>query len=312
MKVDVKSEGGHTLIELLTAMSLMLVVMGALMSALIAFNHFTRTSDARAQSRDDIRAIMESMAREVRSANALAPEPGIETSAVSRGDAFDYIFKYRDPASPTGNPANVYNLERVRYCLNTTTNTLYRQTQQWNAVLPGLLPDGCPGANQAPGSIFGASYDATKYQTTRVIATDVTNGAGRPAFLYNSSTLANITNVRLQFYLDDDPTKSPAETELSTGFYLRNVNRRPDAEFIPTPMGNGHVLLNGSTSTDPEGDTIEYSWTDDGVALSETAPVVDYLITNIPSGGEWHTFSLTVTDSGHLTSTTSPQLVYVQ
>lgn len=295
MRVDFKSQEGHTLIELLTAMSMMLVVMSALMGALIAFNDFTRTSDARAQSRDDIRAIMESMSREVRSANALAPAgSGAEPWVVSRGDPFDFIFKYRDPASPGPSSSNSYNLERVRYCLNTATNTLYRQTQQWvTALAPTMLTTtttmDCPG---------------TDYQTTRVIATGITNGANRPAFVYDNSALDSITNIGLHFYLDNDVTKPPPETELSTGFYLRNVNRPPTAGFSVIPIGAGHVLLNGSASTDPEGDAIQYSWTDGGVTIG-TGPVVDYT----GSSGS-HTFTLTVTDPGHLKSST--QVVIVQ
>lgn len=290
MRVDLKSQEGHTLIELLTAMSLMLVVMSTLMGTLIAFNHFTQTSDARAQSRDDIRAVMESMAREVRSANALALESGAETRVVSRGDQFDFIFKYRDPASPGPTSYNSYNLQRVRYCLNTATNTLYRQTQQWTTLeAPDMLPTtDCPGAT---------------YQTTRVIATGVTNGASRPTFVYNNSALASITNIRLQFYLDNDTTKPPPETELSTGFFLRNVNRRPSAEFTVTPLGAGHLLLNASSSTDPDGDSVEYTWTDGGATIA-TGPVVDYT----GSSGT-HTFTLTVTDTGHLTSSTQEVIV---
>ncbi|MGK2879126.1 MAG: prepilin-type N-terminal cleavage/methylation domain-containing protein [Solirubrobacterales bacterium] len=333
---------GHTLIELLVASLLMSVVMGTLIAALFSFTNFVRGDEAVANTRDSIRAMMESMSREIRSANALAPSPNAEQRVISRGEANDIIFKYRYPASPTatGNPANIWNLQRVRYCVDRTEPTnqiLYKQVQWWTGIDPGgtannwaesMLPDtACPAPHQdQTGPVFGGNHDATKYQQTVRLADHIVNTAAQPVFVYNNdvnrtrnyadpNVLASINNVRIQFYVSDEngatgPSGGTAPVsarrvgaDLSTSFFLRNVNRTPNAAFSYSNSPGGGVVLNASTSTDPDLDTLKYDWYVDGVKVSTTTDkrIYNYntTVSNTVSGDP-HTFRLVVTDPGLL------------
>jgi hypothetical protein len=140
-----------------------------------------------------------------------------------------------------------------------------------------------------------------------VVATDITNGV-RPVFTYDTATLADINSIGIQLFLDTTPGRSPSETALNSGVFLRNQNRRPIAAFTATTAGTGmRVQLNASNSIDPEGDLLTYQWKDGATVLSQTSPVVDY---PAATTGD-HVFTLTVTDSGGVTSSTT-QTVTVQ
>ena len=74
-----------------------------------------------------------------------------------------------------------------------------------------------------------------------------------------------------------------------------------------TTQGNKQVLLNGGSSSDPDGQSLSYAWTADGSAISGSGPLVEY---TAPTTGS-HTFGLTVTDAGGLTNTAATQTVSV-
>jgi PKD domain len=66
------------------------------------------------------------------------------------------------------------------------------------------------------------------------------------------------------------------------------------------------VILNATTSTDPENQTLTYAWTDGGDPISQCAAYCDY-----STATGQHTIQLTVTDPGGL-SATQTQTVTVQ
>jgi hypothetical protein len=140
-----------------------------------------------------------------------------------------------------------------------------------------------------------------------VVATDVVNGGTRRVFTYNSGNpgdvneappaAADIASVRMALWVDADQTRPPAATQLGTGVFLRNKNRRPAASCTAAATGNGHVSLNGSRSTDPEGSQLTFSWADGATPVLATGSLIDYV-----SGTGLHTFTVTATDSGGLSS----------
>jgi hypothetical protein len=71
--------------------------------------------------------------------------------------------------------------------------------------------------------------------------------------------------------MDLDTTRGPRETVLSSGVFLRNQNRRPTPSVTTTGSAQGFVL-NGSDSTDPEGEPLAYCRYDKSLANVANLP----------------------------------------
>jgi hypothetical protein len=216
---------------------------------------------------------------------------------IERATAQDLVFR---SIKPTGTPStqNPTNVERDRFCLSGTR--LYRQTQTWTVADPGAVPTSACGV-------------ATGWSTTRVIAQHITNGA-RPAFSYlsgsngtvteqtsvdtsDTSVVQGVQSIRSDLFVDAKPNVAPRETELTSRIFLRNQNRKPTADFTVACTGIGRgVLLNGSTSDDPEGGPLTFEWQDGGVAIPK-ATGVTYTAASLTPGT--HTFRLKVTDNSN-------------
>jgi type II secretory pathway component PulJ len=295
-----RAQDGFSLIELLVSCGLMIIVLSATLGALDVFGNTSATSQNVSDAQDRARNTLDRMAWELRNATTYQVGTTGTGSAILRADPWDIVIKTVDPTTTTTTSDNPNNVERVRYCLDTATDTLYRQVQ----TLTGSNPPDTPAVAGCPGP-SGAGWT-----TTTMAVTDVVNDGGRRVFTYNQQdqsdvnapipTLSDISSVRARLYVDVNPGKAPAETALSTGVFLRNQNQRPTAACTATPTGIGHVFLNGSASVDPEGGVLTYSWTDSAAPstpIGGGAPNFDYLA----SGS--HSFSLKVTDSSSLSAT---------
>jgi type II secretory pathway component PulJ len=299
-----REESGFTLVELLTSMALMILVLGATLSALEVFGNTTARNQTLVQAQDTARLALDRMSRELLNATAYPSTTGsTQPSAILRAGPWDLIMLTVNPTpGGTGNQ-NALNLMRTRYCLYTPTSTLYRQWQTWTtAAPPAMVTDtACPSSN------WGASNQT-------VVGTDIVNSGTRRLFTYNNGDASDvnstppafedIASVRMSVWVDPNPGKAPAETQLSTGVFLRNKNRRPVASCTATATGNRYVSLNGSHSSDPEGGLLTFSWADGATPVPATGSLVNY---QAPSAGS-HTFTLTVTDPGGLTSTATCQV----
>lgn len=294
-----REESGHTLVELLAAMGLMILVIGSTLTAFDTFGRNTTTNDQLNEAQGTARTALNHMARELRNASAYGtdPSPGVEPSAVLRAEPWDLVFQSVDPLSdPVGGAGNNLGLQRVRYCLDTATNRLFRQRQTWTGAATPAMPSGadCPAAG---------------WTEQKSVATWIVNSGTRRLFTYNSMNpadvsatppaLSDISSIRANVYVDVNSTRPPAETQLSTGVHLRNKNRRPLVNCVATAAGPMHASLNGTGSTDPEGEALRFAWKDGTTQLDDGGPVVDFAATAAGS----HTFSLTVTDVGGLTAT---------
>ena len=87
---------------------------------------------------------------------------------------------------------------------------------------------------------------------------------------------------------------------------LRNQNREPVSEFtltVTNPTSSPRLLqLNGSASSDPEGQALDYVWYIDGVAITTKGIVVQ-----ISVAAGTHTFVLKVTDPAGLQGVSATQ-----
>jgi type II secretory pathway component PulJ len=264
------SEEGFTLVEVLIASVLMIVVLGATLTALTSFQRNAATNQRQNDGQNEARRTLDLLARDLRN---LASPVQERPEAVDRNLPLDLIFQSEGKTVVAGS-LNGRNTERVRFCLD-ANRRLWRNLQTWTtAAIPNA-----PAATDCPGS---------GWTSTRVVAQNVVNGT-RPIFTYNATVLQDITEVTATLYVDVNLGKPPAEQTLNTSVYLRNQNRKPTALFSAQPV-NGSVLLNASESTDPEEKALIYSWKIDNVAVGS-----GILLTKPVSAGN-HTVTLQVSD----------------
>lgn len=292
-------QGVVSLTELLVAMAIFAGVLGATLSIYQTFLKTSRAANDRNDAQEVARSALDRLARDLR--NLASPTPSLP-DAFDRAQATDVIFKTVDTNGPNAG-ANVVNVERVRYCLDTSTASnakLWGQVQQWTSATPPAMPiavndTACPGTQWTTSA-------PNQTRSQRVIAEHLTNyssGQTRPVFTYNSGTLTDITTIHSDLDVDMDATRGPKETTLSSGVFLRNQNRRPVASFTYSASG-GTIVLNGSGSSDPEGQPLDYNWFD-GTTQIGTGVTFNYAVTP----GTTHTIKLQVLDPAQLKDETT-------
>jgi type II secretory pathway component PulJ len=271
---QLSSEEGFTLVEVLIASVLMIVVLGATLTALTSFQKNASTNQRQNDGQEQARRTLDLMARDLRN---LASPVNERPEAIDRNGALDLIVQ--SEGRGTGGSLNARNTERVRFCL-APGGLLYRNVQTWTtAAIPNA-----PSATECPGSGWTKSA---------VVAENVVNGT-RPIFTYNATTLQDITEVSATLFVDVNPGTPPAETELQSSVYLRNQNRVPTALFSVEVVSNS-VLLNASESVDPEEKALIYTWRMDNIADTDATVGSGILLTKPVTPGN-HTFRLVVSD----------------
>jgi hypothetical protein len=263
-------EDGFTLAELLVGAMLGIIVLSASLTVLDQFRQMSSRTDERVKLQDEARQASRQLARSLRN---VAPSPEFPT-VIGRADPYDIVFRAVD--RPRASGLNTRNLKRVRYCLdagNPDRGRVLEQTQRWDSqTAPPLSTDpSCPSGD---------------WGTYRVVADHLTNragGADRPLWTYDQRSTGEITGVKLHLFMNEAPNISEQEVSLETGVYLRNQNRAPTALFTAAQAGVRHVLLNGSPSSDPEGDPLDYYWFVNGVEIGRGL-IYDYAA---PAGGSY-------------------------
>ncbi len=264
-------QGEMTLVGLLVAMTLFIAVLGATLSLFATSETDNRDIQRRNDAMDRVRTGVDLLTRQMR--NMASPTPD-QPYAIDRANARDVIFQTVDPIGPntgTGANVNTANVKRVRYCLD-DSGVLYMENQRWKNVAPAA-----PADTLCPGTVNPSSQ--ANWNDSTVIADQLTNyqaGHARPLFTFSPATpLAAITSVHIDAFIDLDTSRSPTESTISSGVFLRNQNQAPTARFSATPSSQG-IVLNASNSADPEGEPLTYCWYDDAstqaVVSSPPAP----------------------------------------
>ncbi len=291
------------LIEMLVAILISAVVLGAVVSIITVTTRDNRYETYRDDAIDQARQLIDRLSRELRSA---ASPTAATAGLLEKATSFDLVFQ-TVAAGPAGG-SNLVNQERVRYCLDSSL-TLWRQSETWTTSTAPAMPDtsACPSSNSA----WGATYKELN---------DVTNEIGgdttRPLFSFGPTGYTNaaqINQVSIDLYTDENPGGRPGPTELTSGIYLRNETSSPTATFTTTltPAGPStrYVNLNGSGSYDPQGQQLSYQWytagTCSGGAISGGTPILgattqSYTTTTAYTTGTNQTFLLQVTDTAGL------------
>lgn len=292
--MSLRSERGEiALTQLLVAMIIATSMLGATLFVFEGSIRVNAENETRNDIQDRARTTLEAMARELRN---LASPTQEQPQAVDRATPYDMIFQTVDAEGPNEG-LNASNVKRVRYCLDATdreNGKLHYQEQRWTSAVPPAAPTtaACPG----PG-----------WDTQRLVADSVVNRRGveeRPIFAYNAAVATDISALHVDLVIDDDTTRTPAETRLSTGVFLRNQNRRPVAVFTATRTSAGVITLNGSSSLDPEGEQLSYVWFD-GATKIGTGVTFTYTVTP----GTTHSISLRVYDPATLEGIGTAQVV---
>ena len=297
-------ERGFSLIEVLMATALMIVVLSA---ALLTFELMTAnsvTANTRFDSQDRARSMLDRLARDLRNIS------GASTGAteIDQSNAYDLIFRTVNPTGPPG-LQNPTNLERVRYCLDSTNQSiLWSQVQTWTTqTVPSYTTNGCPDTS-------GTWTGPTQYANA---ITNEAKGQNRPLFSYTSSN-GVITAVHAELYVNANTNGVAAETHLSSGVFLRNQDVPPTAAFTAT-AGSHLISLDGSTSYDAQGSPLTYYWYDTingstyRVGQGITFTYITDPTTNQPlASGSQHMISLKVFDPAAVEGDAASQTVTVQ
>jgi type II secretory pathway pseudopilin PulG len=294
-----RDESGWSLMELLVAMTMMLVVLFATLTTFEQFTSTSALSSVRSEARDRVRVATDRMTREMRN---LASPTNSQLQPVDKATAYDVVFQTVDPNGPNGG-TNLSNVRRVRYCLNATAPSnekLWRQIQTWT----GSTVPAVPSTTACPDPDTNWTQSSNELIADRLV--NQINSQTRPLWLFDSSIPAGVTTIRTNAFIDINPGSTPGESQLQTGVVLRNQNRAPVASFTASAVGNRHVLLNGSTSYDPAGHALTYVWYD-GATKVGNGVTLDYLA---PSTGS-HTLTLNVFNPANLQGSATPQAVNV-
>jgi prepilin-type N-terminal cleavage/methylation domain-containing protein len=250
-------ERGFTLIELMLVMTLALLLLGATLTSFTQFYRSERQSQTLNDSAQVARNAMDVAARQLR--NLANQDPSQQTTTIARALPYDLVFQTSDPSR-----------KWVRYCLDTSNGG-----GQGSSASRGMLWESETATAAAPSAGMMGSCPGTGWVARSMVSDFVTNqdqSRTLPVFSYScapsapsscpagSADYSRITNIGAQLYVDPNPGRAPAELRVVSSIYLRNQNEKPGADFGTTAVGTRSLILNASSSTDPEGRTLAYDW----------------------------------------------------
>jgi prepilin-type N-terminal cleavage/methylation domain-containing protein len=302
VRAEPRSERGFTLVELLIAMSLMLVITAATLAVFATMERKTRDNQRINDQERQARVATDVLAKRLR--NLASPAgSGPAPQALERAQQADLMFRTVDSTgSPTA--ANPENLERYRYCL-ASDGKLWMERQSsatWTPTPPATT--GCGPSDSFPG-------------TRSVVAEHVVNGA-RPTFKYQvspmpgtyseQSTVAqsdfpNDIAVRTELFIDPDVNRPPRETTITTRVFLRNQNRPPSAKLTATYSSSDLVTLNASDSLDPENNPLYFRFLDGATVVQDWSQQATFAFR--AKNAASHSFTVVIRDIGGLQTTSN-------
>lgn len=273
-------EDGFTIVELLTAITIGMIVLIATLTTLDRFVSNTRVTDKQNEAQDNARLALDRLENDLRNHAAAAPDQQL---GIDKATATDLVFQTVDTSKPAGS-ANVRNVKRVRYCLDTSVpnnEKIWIQSQTWTTAATPAAPS-------------TASCPAPAWPNQRILFDRIVNyygGRTRPVWTANGADLAHTSSITTDLFVDSDPSTPPAEHELTSSVSFRNANQAPVADFSWLINANGSIVLNASGSYDPEGSRVTYTWYEGSTLIGQG---LAFTWDDATAGA--HTITLTATD----------------
>jgi type II secretory pathway component PulJ len=295
--MSARREDGFSLVELLLAMTLSLLLLGATFAVFATAERGHRNNQRQNEAQDQVRFATDSLARRLRNLASPTDAAATPEQPIERAEAQDLIFRTVNSAGSPNPVTNPQNLQRYRYCLNLEEKRLYVQRQTW-------------GATADPGMPSGTSCPDAGWPETKVAASSITNGV-RGVFTYVRNPTGtfseqpsvavadfpSVVAIGTRLFVDPLPASAPKESTLTTRVFLRNQNRAPTVTFTATPITGTSIQLNGMDSDDPEAGRLTFSWYVDGAKLANTSATPTVTLT-----AGTHSIYLVVTDVGNLSA----------
>lgn len=296
-----RREDGFTLVEVLLAMLLMGVIVGATLSVFAAMERNSRLSQDTNALQDETRFAVDRLAKQLRN---LASQADDVFRPIERATPTDLVFR-TIASTGTGTSTNPTNIQRVRYCLS--GSTLHAETQALaNASAAPALPTACPGGSgwSTQALLSGAVVNGSRPIFNYMLAVDPVGQFVESSTVTAAEQLERVIGVRSELFVDDDLRRRPRESTLTTRVFLRNQNRKPTASFVATQASGMSLQLNGGDSVDPEGGRLTFEWFDNAKVGTDKKIGEGAVFVYSTTAGT-HPVYLRVTDAAGNTATTA-------
>jgi type II secretory pathway pseudopilin PulG len=221
------AEEGFTLVELLVAMTVSIIVLLATLGALDAFNGGVAANNRLTDASDTARREVAEMVRVLRDGGPPTPTSGAQPTTVVQAGANDLVFLSRSWPGESGIGSSSNHVER--YCLNTTTRTLW-----FDGLKAGTSGSATPGA-ACPSTASGWTH--------RAIATDVLSSVANPIFAYGAGS--PVRSVAIKVRLEGGTALKSRPIELRSGATLRGAlaPQLSPTDIVVGPCDGGRALL---------------------------------------------------------------------
>lgn len=231
-------ESGFTVVELLSAMALLLVVMVALLTTLDGFSSNAARQTSVTDANDHVRRTMDRIVSDVRQA-----------ATVEVADPNDLVYTVIESATST---------RRERICLS-TSGRLWRQSIVTTNAAATAMSTGnaCPTGAGTP---------------SRLATLQSGNSATNPLFSYDSLVPNDVRSIGLTFALNSGNVRRPFTSTLRASTFVRAQGETAPAidgdDISVTCANTGQPTLTLSSSVGP----LSVSYTDvDGNALGNAS-----------------------------------------
>jgi type II secretory pathway pseudopilin PulG len=285
-----RGERGFMLTELLIACVMTIAILGTAVGVFAKFANEQSRSERQGRAEDAARQVLDRVASDLRSAMSDGSTGG-QPIEVATGTDLVYLTPSAS-ASLTNNPRG---LQHTRYCLNTSNTqneVLWYQTLGYDSQSRKTPPS----TNSCPNAAYPTQLAVAGFLVNQI------QSPVQPLFTTPTDSSGNVTDVYMRAFVDVDPTKQPAATDLQSSVTLRNLNHPPTAALNCQGTANGHVLCDASASIDSDSQSLAFSWVMDGSTVAGSSYNLDQ--SGLASKSS-HTFTVTVTDSSGVSSSAS-------